>query len=311
MCKTGGPRCQRHVNQRLTRAQERYDKVSAAHERGEATDAVLKQAQRSLAKTTRDWESSVAGITTLTNQVAELDPSTPQWQETLTRAQQGLATRIRQSQDLARRQGRKIPQGVFIPLGRRRFRVTAIHAADPDQVAAARAHITKTNTARAARGIPLQPTQIPPLYQLAPSEADTFRRNMLTTKERNPHAAAVDVYSTQDYQRMTMLLTPDGCAGVAVKPDGDVVSVHSFTAPEARYANNGQNLVATAATVGGDHLDCFDTILPTIYARAGFQETGRMAWDDQYTPDGWDHTLFMSTKYPDGKPDVVMMSRVR
>lgn len=282
MCKTGGPRCQRHVNQRLTRAQERYDKVSAAHERGEATDAALKQAQRSLAKATRDWESSVAGITTLTNQVAELDPSTPQWQETLTRAQQGLATRIRQSQDLARRQGRKIPQGVFIPLGRRRFRVTAIHAADPDQVAAARAHITKTNTARAARGIPLQPTQIPPLYQLAPSEADTFRRNMLTTKERNPHAAAVDV-----------------------------VSVHSFTAPEARYANNGQNLVATAATVGGDHLDCFDTILPTIYARAGFQETGRMAWDDQYTPDGWNHTLFMSTKYPDGKPDVVMMSRVR
>ena len=309
MCKTGGPRCQRHVNQRLTRARERYDKVSAAHERGEATDAALKQAQRALA--TRDWDSSVAGITTLTNQVAELDPSTPQWQETLTRAQQGLATRIRQSQDLARRQGRKIPQGVFIPLGRRRFRVTAIHAADPAQVAAARAHITKTNTARAARGIPLQPTQIPPLYQLAPSEADTFRRNMLTTKERNPHAAAVDVYSTQDYQRMTMLLTPDGCAGVAVKPDGDVVSVHSFTAPEARYANNGQNLVATAATVGGDHLDCFDTILPTIYARAGFQETGRMAWDDQYTPDGWDHTLFMSTKYPDGKPDVVMMSRVR
>lgn len=311
MCKTGGPRCQRHVNQRLTRAQERYDKVSAAHERGEATDAALKQAQRSLAKAIRDWDSSVAGITTLTSQVAELDPSTPQWQETLTRAQQGLATRIRQSQDLARRQGRKIPQGVFIPLGRRRFRVTAIHAADPDQVAAARAHITKTNTARAARGIPLQPTQIPPLYQLAPSEADTFRRNMLTTKERNPHAAAVDVYSTQDYQRMTMLLTPDGCAGVAVKPDGDVVSVHSFTAPEARYANNGQNLVATAATVGGDHLDCFDTILPTIYARAGFQETGRMAWNDQYTPDGWDHTLFMSTKYPDGKPDVVMMSRVR
>lgn len=95
MCKTGGPRCQRHVNQRLTRAQERYDKVAAAHERGEATDAALKQAQRSLAKATRDWDSSVAGITTLTSQVAELDPSTPQWQETLTRAQQGLATRIR------------------------------------------------------------------------------------------------------------------------------------------------------------------------------------------------------------------------
>ena len=49
-------------------------------------------------------------------------------------------------------------------------------------------------------------------------------------------------------------------------------------------------------------LDAFDGHLPKIYAKHGFQETGRMKFDPAYAPPEWDEAKH-------GRPDVVMMAR--
>ena len=53
-------------------------------------------------------------------------------------------------------------------------------------------------------------------------------------------------------------------------------------------------------------LDCFDTVLPNLYADAGFVPVARLAWNDDYSPDGWDYQLFDT--FNGGRPDVVFMA---
>ncbi|MDH6462074.1 hypothetical protein M2302_002249 [Micromonospora sp. A200] len=81
-------------------------------------------------------------------------------------------------------------------------------------------------------------------------------------------------------------LAEDGHSGYGITPDGDVIGVFSTV------KGRGDLLVTSAIAAGGVTLDCFDGYLPTLYARHGFRETGRVP---NYTP---------------GKPDVVFMARV-
>lgn len=53
-------------------------------------------------------------------------------------------------------------------------------------------------------------------------------------------------------------------------------------------------------------LDCFDTVLPTLYADAGFVPVARFAWNDDYAPDGWDYQQF--GRFNGGQPDVMFMA---
>ena len=52
--------------------------------------------------------------------------------------------------------------------------------------------------------------------------------------------------------------------------------------------------------------DCFDTVLPDMYADAGFVPVARLAWNDDYAPGGWDYQLFGT--FNGGRPDVVFMA---
>ena len=91
-----------------------------------------------------------------------------------------------------------------------------------------------------------------------------------------------------------MFLAPDGRTGFAVAPDGDIRNVFNHGAK-----GRGSAAVIEAVTKhGGTKLDNFDTGLTKVYRRLGFEETGRMPWDDAYAPAGWDHAKY-------GKPDVI------
>jgi len=76
-------------------------------------------------------------------------------------------------------------------------------------------------------------------YSITPQEGETrrivelseeegpgyFRSSMLSALEGNPYRVAVDVYD--DYSGIKVFVSEDSQAGVAVKPDGDIVSVFS------------------------------------------------------------------------------------
>lgn len=123
----------------------------------------------------------------------------------------------------------------------------------------------------------------------------------IVTGAVGPYRACVDVKSRAEYRTMRCFLTADDSAGFAITASGDIVSV--FSAPGTGRADL---LITSAIALGGRTLDCFDTILPALYAAFGFVETDRMAWDDAFAPTGWDAKFY--ARFNGGRPDVVSMA---
>jgi hypothetical protein len=141
----------------------------------------------------------------------------------------------------------------------------------------------------------------PVIYEMTPNteNATQYADALQASKDASKFGASVTVYSPEDYAGMRLFQTPDGGSGFAVKPDGDIVSV---------YSSGGGNvfgMLQLAVEQGGTHLDAVDTVLPKIYEMAGFKETKRLPWDDQYAPADWDKSVF--DRYNKGEPDIVEM----
>lgn len=150
----------------------------------------------------------------------------------------------------------------------------------------------------AARGL-----SAPTLYELAPADAGVYREQMLELTRKNPHAASVHVYDEDEYRQMRLLVTDDGKAGVAIKDD-EIVS--AFAHKDCAHPRSVQSTLRQATRLGGHRLDCFDTVLPKLYSDAGFVPVARLAWNDDYAPDGWDYQQF--SRFNGGRPDVVFMA---
>jgi hypothetical protein len=126
---------------------------------------------------------------------------------------------------------------------------------------------------------------------------------MEALREGNPHASSVYVYSHDEYAEMRLFVTDDGRSGVALKDD-EIVSLYAHQ--DGNHPGAANSMLETAVAAGGRRLDCFDTVLPAIYAKSGFVPVARLKWDDDYAPDGWDYELYQ--RYNGGRPDVVFMA---
>ena len=129
------------------------------------------------------------------------------------------------------------------------------------------------------------------------SDPADFHEAITAASDAHPAGASVTVYSPEEYADMQLYTTPDGLAGYALKGD-DIVSV--FKHPNAPYRGWGEYAAMQGVSQGGRRLDAFDTVLPDIYSRAGFRATGRVPFNREYAPPGWDYDNL-------GEPDVVAM----
>ncbi len=123
---------------------------------------------------------------------------------------------------------------------------------------------------------------------------DIMRKN-LALKKKN--AAQFYEYPLEEYKNMRLFVSETGTSGFAIKPDGDIVSVFSGE------SGSVHSMLELAIQNGGTKLDCFDTYLPYIYKRHGFEEVDRIKWDDKYMPQTWDKKYFKD--FNNGEPDVV------
>jgi hypothetical protein len=143
----------------------------------------------------------------------------------------------------------------------------------------------------------------PTFVELEPSldSGRAFQARIQASKSQNKFGAAVYVYSAEEYAGMRLFLSEDGNAGVAVKPDGDMVSV--FSTPGS---NMGRAVVEMGVAAGATKGDAFETILPAFYAAHGFKVVSRLKWDESQRPADWDKATF--GKFNNGEPDVVFMA---
>ena len=164
----------------------------------------------------------------------------------------------------------------------------------------------------AARRIPRSPraeelrnrgVSSPDVYELsAEGAAGGFREAISALREGNRYASSVYVYDEADYGQMRLYATDDGKAGFALKGD-EIVSV--FVHADSTHRGAAPALMAAAVEQGGRRLDCYDTVLPKLYAEAGFVPVARIPWNDDYAPDDWDKATY--ARFNGGSPDVVLM----
>jgi DNA topoisomerase IB len=133
--------------------------------------------------------------------------------------------------------------------------------------------------------------------------AKAFSEQITTAKAASPGGAAVYVYPEADYAKMRLFVTDDGNAGFAIKSDGDIVSLFNKPGGLKGITFSALHLAVQA---GGRKLDAFDTVLPALYAKAGFTPRARLKWDDTQAPEGWSKDTF--NKFNKGEPDVVFMT---
>lgn len=143
----------------------------------------------------------------------------------------------------------------------------------------------------------------PQLYELSPDDAGVFREQISALREGNKFAASVHVYEEDEYRNMRLFVTDDGRSGFALNGD-DIISAYSRK--DGKHSGCARALLATAVEQGGRRLDCFDTVLPKLYAKEGFAVTSRLRWNDEHAPDDWDKGTY--ARYNDGEPDVVLMA---
>jgi hypothetical protein len=342
MCKPKpGPRCTPHIRARLDKAAARIDSARAALEvnPGHARLQRRVAAAEAAYSDTRDLYDSTPGGQNELRIAMAAEPDSDRWAELIWRLAAGERLRSEQAEAVRRiRSGvdndnddksgehdgrtddagtpREVleevrlepgtsggatqgDRGTLSGLGDRGSRSLRLLIGD-HQVQSVTDHPLSADEREsfAARGL-----SAPTLYELAPADAGVYREQMLELTRKNPYAASVHVYDEAEYRQMRLLVTDDGKAGVAIKDD-EVVSV--FAHKDCAHSDVAQSMLRQSTMLGGRRLDCFDTVLPTLYADAGFVPVARLAWNDDYAPDGWDYQLFDT--FNGGRPDVVFMA---
>lgn len=143
-----------------------------------------------------------------------------------------------------------------------------------------------------------------PVLELDPETgAEQFHRSITQAKAEHKYGASVYVYPEEEYRNMRLFISPEGMTGAALKPDGDIVS--GFNRAKRPGISSVGPMLITAIENGGTKLDCFDTVLPDLYADYGFVPVARMKWDDAFAPADWNKETFKD--FNNGEPDVVWM----
>lgn len=116
--------------------------------------------------------------------------------------------------------------------------------------------------------------------------------------KRNSRAWNLRELSADELANSRVFLAENGEAGFVVSPEGDLQNVFN-NGPKGTGV--GADMVEHAIENGAVTLDAYDGFLPRFYTEHGFAETGRMKFNPEYAPDGWNFEA-------DDSPDVVFMS---
>lgn len=145
------------------------------------------------------------------------------------------------------------------------------------------------------------------LFEVNPENAEVFRNALIEAAASNKYGKSVTIHDLEYYQQpgVRLFLTQDGKGGIALNDD-EIVSGFMGDGAVDRGQGAVQSMIAKMVELGGRRLDAYDTILPKLYANAGFKPVARIKWDDEFAPDGWDYELYGD--YNEGRPDIVFMA---
>ena len=142
----------------------------------------------------------------------------------------------------------------------------------------------------------LQRSGITPVALAYTNDSDGFHQAIGRAKQNNMHGAFVTQHEVSEYASDALFLSEDGNTGVAVTPDGDIVSV--FKNPNGKAKKAVHSILLTALENGGVKLDNFDGALSDMYWNHGFIPVARTSFDPEFAPTDWNYAR-------DGQPDII------
>ena len=142
----------------------------------------------------------------------------------------------------------------------------------------------------------LQRRGITPVALAYTNDSDGFHQAIGRAKQNNMHGAFVTQHEVSEYANDALFLSEDGNTGVAVTPDGDIVSVFKNLNGKAKKAVH--SILLTALENGGVKLDNFDGALSDMYWNHGFIPVARTSFDPEFAPTDWNYAR-------DGQPDII------
>ena len=124
---------------------------------------------------------------------------------------------------------------------------------------------------------------------------EEFYKAIENAKKVNEHGAFVTKRSIDEYKDMKLYITLDGCAGIAITPDKNIVSI--FNGGEKKGVL--KTLLPLAIGQGGRKLDNFNSgKLSAMYELYGFNPVSKTKFNCGFAPDDWNYER-------DGEPDIV------
>lgn len=102
-------------------------------------------------------------------------------------------------------------------------------------------------------------------------------------KNSEKNGACVDTHHKNELETFKLLLSKDGMAGVAVKPDGDITAV--FKNQDANIKGAVNDLIITARVNGGEKMDCYGKYLANAYECCGYEAVARVPFNADYVDD--------------------------
>ena len=125
--------------------------------------------------------------------------------------------------------------------------------------------------------------------------AEEFFEAIGKAKQLNEHGAFVSQHSIAEYREMTLLMTQDSTAGIAIEKNANIVSAFNGGNKRGLF----QTLLPVAIKLGGRKLDNFDSDkLSSMYEMYGFWPISSTKFDRQEAPIDWNYTR-------DGEPNIV------
>lgn len=129
-----------------------------------------------------------------------------------------------------------------------------------------------------------------------------FSDALNAAKDSNDHGAYVDAQSVEQLTEKgaKLIVSEDGLAGAAVattgKEKGNIFAVFKDAKSTARGAS--AELLIQAIAEGGNKLDCYAGKLAAMYAKIGMEPVARVAFNEEFMPDGWNTAR-------DDHPDII------
>lgn len=129
-----------------------------------------------------------------------------------------------------------------------------------------------------------------------------FSDALNAAKASNDHGAYVDAQSVEQLTEKgaKLIVSEDGLAGAAVattgKEKGNIFAVFKDAKSTARGAS--AELLIQAIADGGNKLDCYAGKLAAMYAKIGMEPVARVAFNEEFMPDGWNTAR-------DDHPDII------